>query len=88
MDGAPSIRHLETGLSSPAYGGSPFTDPPQTGPRGVFPMTGWPAKHDLEYLKILIELALLLLAVPWLLARLAHNPKATSRRAADAKLRS
>lgn len=86
MDGAPSIRHLETGLSSPAYGGSPFTDPPQTGPRGVFPMTGWPAKHDLEYLKILIELAVLLLAVPWLLARLAKNPKDTSRRVATKQL--
>lgn len=45
-----------------------------------------PAKDKLEYLKILLELALLLLAVPWLLREIIRNPKNASRRAAKKHL--
>lgn len=41
-----------------------------------------PAKDKLEYVKIALELALLLLAVPWLLREIIRNPKGASRRAA------
>lgn len=41
-----------------------------------------PAKHTLDYIKVAIEVLLLLLAVPWILRELARNPGKASRRAA------
>jgi hypothetical protein len=34
-----------------------------------------PKLDTLVYLKTLLELALLLLAIPWILLRIAHNPR-------------
>ncbi len=52
----------------------------QAGPRGL------PSKHTLDYLKVALELLLLLLAVPWLIRELARDPKALSRKAASKHL--
>lgn len=41
-----------------------------------------PSKDKVEYCKLVIELALLLLAIPWIIRELARNPRAASRRAA------
>lgn len=87
MDGAPTIRHLELGLTAPGHGAAPALEAPQLAGRAqALPRAGWPAKHDLDYLKTVIELLVLLLGIPWLLKRLATNPKATSRRAASKNL--
>lgn len=41
-----------------------------------------PSKDTLDHVKVAIEVLLLLLAVPWILRELAHNPGRASRRAA------
>lgn len=41
-----------------------------------------PSKGTLEYLKVALELLLLLLAVPWLLRELVKHPGQISRKAA------
>lgn len=45
-------------------------------------MPGWPAKGDLDYTKTLIEVVLLALAIPYVVARLTSNPGAVSKAAA------
>jgi hypothetical protein len=49
--------------------------------------TGLPSKNTLEYLKLAIELLLLLLAVPWLIREMARNPGRLSRQAANKHLK-
>lgn len=46
-----------------------------------------PAKATLEYLKLALELLLLLLALPWLLRELVRHPAALSRKAAGKHLK-
>jgi hypothetical protein len=46
-----------------------------------------PAKDTLEYIKLALELLLLLLAVPYLLRELARHPGNVSRRAASKHLK-
>jgi hypothetical protein len=46
-----------------------------------------PSKAGLEYLKLVIELLLLLLAVPWILRELARHPGEVSRKAANRHLK-
>lgn len=46
-----------------------------------------PSKHTLEYLKIALELLLLLLAVPYLLKQLIGDPAKLSRQAASKHLK-
>jgi hypothetical protein len=46
-----------------------------------------PARHKLEYLKVALELLLLLLAVPWLIRELARDPSGLSRKAATRHLK-
>lgn len=43
---------------------------------------GWPAKATLDYHKTLIEVLLLVLAIPWLLKQLAKHPGQVSEQAA------
>ena len=49
---------------------------------GRLPRAGWPEKADLDYVKTAVEVFLLLLAVPWLLAQLVRRPARVSRQAA------
>jgi hypothetical protein len=83
----PTVRDLtapgHTGVTTPAPGAQP-----DTGPAPRFPRAGMPAKADLDYVKVAIEVALLVLAVPYLLHRLARRPKSTMRRATDSHLSS
>lgn len=44
--------------------------------------TRLPSKDNVEYCKLILELLLLLLAVPWILRELVRNPRAASRKAA------
>lgn len=46
------------------------------------PRPGWPAKSTLDYHKTLIELLLLVLAVPWILKQLLKHPGQVSHAAA------
>jgi len=46
-----------------------------------------PRKETLDYLKVGLELLILLLAVPWLVRELFRNPKGLSRRAASKHLK-
>lgn len=46
------------------------------------PRAGLPAKHTLDYLKVGIEVLLLLLAIPWLLKQLLAHPGDVSHQAA------
>lgn len=43
---------------------------------------GWPAPSTVSYAKNLVELALLLLALPYVVIRLIRNPAAASKAAA------
>jgi hypothetical protein len=82
VEGAPNLRELLAPVpSAPAH-----ATPTTTTSGAALPRPGWPAKHDLDYVKTLIELALLLLAVPWILKRLASNPGGTARKAGESKL--
>ena len=45
-----------------------------------------PAKDKLEYLKVLLELMLLLLALPWLVREIIRDPRGASRKAAKKHL--
>jgi hypothetical protein len=54
---------------------------------GYVPKPGMPSKAGLEYLKLVIELLLLLLAVPWILRELARHPGEVSRKAANRHLK-
>lgn len=49
---------------------------------------GWPSKQALDYHKTLIELLLLVLAIPWLLKQLATHPAQVSKQAAQHHLKS
>lgn len=51
------------------------------------PRAGWPAKSTLDYHKTLLELLLLVLALPWLLKQLAKHPGQVSREAAQHHLK-
>jgi hypothetical protein len=66
--------HLPT-VVSPAAGSAPGG--------GRLPRAGWPEKTDLDYVKVAVEVALLLVAVPYLLKRLVTRPAATSRKAGE-----
>lgn len=46
-----------------------------------------PSKGTLEYLKVALELLLLLLAVPWLMRELVKHPGKVSRQAAARHLK-
>lgn len=60
---------------------------PNTGePGATAPSSRLPSKQTLEYLKIAIELLLLLLAIPWLLRELVRHPAQLSRKAASRHL--
>jgi hypothetical protein len=50
---------------------------------GGGPRPGWPTHGTVKYSKDLLELLLLLLAVPWLVKRIVHNPRRASRAAAN-----
>lgn len=81
MDSAPNLRAMIVpGLTAPGH------DADTPSPSGRLPAGGMPAKSDLDYLKTMIELALLIIAVPWILHRLARNPRATVRKAGEGKL--
>jgi hypothetical protein len=87
VDGAPTIRRLEPALRGPGAVDEIYAPPRAHTSVGLLPMmTGLPAKDDLDYLKTLIELGILLLAVPWLLKQLARNPRQTSRRVAKKQI--
>lgn len=51
------------------------------------PASRLPSKNSLEYLKLALELLLLLLAVPWLLRELTRHPGKVSRQAASKHLK-
>ncbi len=51
------------------------------------PRPGWPDKSTLDYHKVLIELLLLVLAVPWILRQLVKNPAKASHEAAASHLK-
>lgn len=51
------------------------------------PRAGWPTKSTLDYHKTLIELLLLVLAIPWILKQLVKHPGDVSRRAAGHHLK-
>lgn len=53
---------------------------------GAIPGEGWPKLETVEYLTKLIVLGLLLLALPWLLAKLVSSPQEASRHAAGAAM--
>jgi hypothetical protein len=53
----------------------------------VAPRAGWPAKNTLDYHKTLIELLLLVLAIPWILKQLVKHPGNVSRQAASRHLK-
>lgn len=60
------------------------------GPVGGAPAAGrpgWPAKGQLDYTKTLIEVVLLLLAVPWLVKQLVRHPGGLSKAAAEHHLK-
>lgn len=60
---------------------------PQTGaPGGYRPHPKLPSQDSLSYIKLGVELLLLLLAVPWILRELTHNPGRLSRKAAGKHL--
>lgn len=64
------------------------SSPPATAvPAPPAPRAGWPAKATLDYHKTLIELLLLVLAIPWILKQLAEHPGKVSREAAAHHLR-
>jgi hypothetical protein len=71
---------------SRAAGDPAAVDPPQGGGGGRLPRPGWPDKHDLDYAKTLLELALLLLALPYIIGHLARNPRNAVRRAGRKQL--
>lgn len=53
----------------------------------VAPRAGWPAKTTLDYHKTLIELVLLVIAIPWLLKQLVKHPGQVSESAAKHHLK-
>jgi hypothetical protein len=55
-------------------GQDPAPPPAVPGGRGGLPRPGWPHKDSLDYAKVAIELALLLIALPWLLKKLFTRP--------------
>jgi hypothetical protein len=57
-------------------------NPYPTQPGGSDTPSRLPSKDRVEYCKLVLELLMLLLAVPWILRELARNPRAASRRAA------
>lgn len=62
--------------------------PQQQPPAGAYaPGVGLPSKQSLDYLKVGLEVLLLLLAVPWLLREFTRNPTALSRKAAEHHLK-
>lgn len=44
--------------------------------------TRLPKKEHLDYIKVVVEVLLLLLAVPWIFRELVRNPRQASQRAA------
>jgi hypothetical protein len=42
--------------------------------RSTFPPAGWPSRGELEYVRVLIVVALLVLALPWLAVTLFSRP--------------
>ncbi len=67
---------------------SPTAAPATIGPTAVVaPRPGWPAKTTLDYHKTLIELLLLVLAIPWLVKQLVKHPGQVSREAANHHLK-
>lgn len=79
----PTVRDLTAPGHHPGQVAPPPAAQPDNGPAPRFPKAGMPAKHDLDYVKVVIEVALLLLAIPYLVRRLAKRPKTTMRRATD-----
>jgi hypothetical protein len=79
----PNVYQL-TNPDAPA-GPRPAAAPP-TSHGGGLPRPGWPAKDDLDYAKTAIELTLLLLALPYIIRRLATSPKTTVQRAGRKQL--
>lgn len=67
----------------PEIGPGQTATPPVAGA----PRAGWPAKSTLDYHKTLIELLLLILAIPWILKQLARNPGKVSHQAASHHLK-
>ncbi|MFL5910762.1 MAG: hypothetical protein ACJ768_09380 [Gaiellaceae bacterium] len=59
---------------------------PSPGGGGRLPAPGWPEKADLDYAKTALELALLLLALPYILSRLARSPGNVVKRAGHKQL--
>lgn len=51
-----------------------------------WPPADWPSVAQLTYTKELITVVLLLLALPWILARLARHPHSTGERLAGRAL--
>jgi hypothetical protein len=83
----PSIGPLISDLTAPGHDPA-VVAPPETASQQAeraarLPRPGWPEKSDMDYLKTLIELGLLLLALPWLLGHLASRPKQTMRKAGE-----
>jgi hypothetical protein len=74
-------------LPAPAWddaGGDTAAAPATDGPSRArsWPPADWPSVAQLTYTKELITVVLLLLALPWILARLARHPRATGDRLA------
>lgn len=78
-----SIGPIVRDLTAPGHAPGVASPPPS---RTALPRAGWPAKGDLDYVKVAIEVALLLLALPWLLHRVLTKPASTAKRAGEGKL--
>jgi len=74
-------------MGPPVVGNIQALGPGQELAASTPPRPGWPAKSTLDYHKTLIELALLLLAVPWILRELFKHPGQVSRKAAGRHLK-
>lgn len=79
MTGSPSWPQFRNLGSTPWWellGGSATDDTagPSAPPVSHFPLPGWPAPATVEYLTKLIVLALILLALPYLIGRLVLSP--------------
>jgi hypothetical protein len=68
----------EDGDGAGPEGETPSTSPTSTGP---LPGNGWPKLESVDYCIKLITLIVLLLALPWLVAKLVSEPGRASRHA-------
>ncbi len=57
----------------PKYGATSATSPAGG---STFPPRGWPSRSQLDYVRVLVVVVLLLLAMPYLVGKLVTNPGA------------